>query len=186
MTVTATQHGMQPICSAPQTADAGVRRIADMEFPDYADAPRKLLATDGHCGLLAAWTVLRHFGKRVSAARLIKACRYTRRHGVFTIGLATALAEHGLSVQSHSNRDPRPTPLERRLYRRARELGVPILPATSLRRLAASFARRSVPIVFWDTATGVGHSSPLLGVRRGRSACPFAASAEQHVGLQGA
>jgi len=81
-----------------------------MDFPSYADAPSSLLAADGHCGLLTAWTVLRYFGKRVSATKVIKACRYTRRYGVFTIGLATALAEHGLSVKFHTQRDPQPTP----------------------------------------------------------------------------
>ena len=109
-----------------------------MEFPDYADAPAPLLAADGHCGLLAAWTVLRYFRKRPSAARLTKACGYTRRYGVFTIGLATALAEHGLAVQFYSQRDSRPKPIERRLYGRARRLGVAIRPATRLERLLAS------------------------------------------------
>ena len=85
-----------------------------MQFPNYDDAPKSLLDSDGHCGLLAAWTVLRYFGKRSSSARLTRACRYSRRHGVFTIGLATALAEHGLSVDFYSQQDPSPAPMERR------------------------------------------------------------------------
>ena len=143
-----------------------------MDFPSYADAPSSLLAADGHCGLLTAWTVLRYFGKRVSATKVIKACRYTRRYGVFTIGLATALAEHGLSVQFHTQRDPQPTPLERRLYRRAHQLGISICPAMTLTRLAATVKCGSIPVVFWNTPDDVGHFSPLLGVRRGRVLLP--------------
>ena len=143
-----------------------------MEFPDYADAPAPLLAADGHCGLLAAWTVLRYFRKRPSAARLTKACGYTRRYGVFTIGLATALAEHGLAVQFYSQRDSRPKPIERRLYGRVRRLGVAIRPATSLKRLLASIDRYRIPIVYWNTPDNVGHLSALLGIRRGRLLLP--------------
>jgi hypothetical protein len=59
-----------------------------VQLPNWQEAPNLLLETDGHCGLLAAWMVLRHFKKRVSANHLAEACGYTKRHGVFTIGLA--------------------------------------------------------------------------------------------------
>jgi len=143
-----------------------------MHFPSYADAPGRLLAADGHCGLLAAWTVLRHFGKTPSSARLIRACRYSRRHGIFTIGLATGLARHGLSVQFYSQRDPRPAPLERSLYRLARRLGIAIRPATTLTRLIKTIDQGGIPVVFWNTQDDVGHFSPLLGIRRGHVVLP--------------
>jgi len=150
-----------------------VRRLhSNMDFPDYSDAPASLLAADGHCGLLAAWTVLRYFGMRPSAAKLTKACGYTRRHGVFTIGLASALAEHGLAVEFYSQPDPRPKPIERRLYSRARRLGVAVRPATSLERLLSAIDRDHVPIVFYNTPDDVGHFSALLGSRRGRLLLP--------------
>src|SRR6266508_3291500 len=143
-----------------------------MQFPDYSEAPPGLLAVDGHCGVLAAWTTLRHFGMRSSAARLLKACRYTTRHGVFSIGLAVALAEHGLGVTFYSQRDRRRQTLERRLYNRARRLGVVIRRATNLRRLLAAIDAHHVPIVFYNTDENVGHFSPLLGMRRGRLLLP--------------
>jgi hypothetical protein len=59
-----------------------------MRFPEWWEAPQEILGIDGHCGLLAAWSVLRHFGKRISVPKLVKACGYTKRHGVFTVGLA--------------------------------------------------------------------------------------------------
>src|SRR2546426_1160833 len=76
-----------------------------MKFPDWCDAPEELLAMEGHCGLLAAWAVLRHFGKRISVPKLVRACGYTKRHGVFTVGLAAGLKEHGLRVSFHSDPD---------------------------------------------------------------------------------
>src|SRR6266545_7912998 len=143
-----------------------------MKFPDYSDAPAELLAVDGHCGPLAAWTVLRHFRKRTSAAKLLKACRYTRRHGVFAIGLAVALREHGLAVTFHTDPDRSPTSQERFLYARARHLGIAIEPALSLRAALAAAARGSVPIVLFQ-ADRDPHFSPLIGRRRGRLLLPL-------------
>ena len=62
-----------------------------MKFPEWWEAPDELFNIDGHCGLVAAWVVLRHFEKRISVPHLVKACRYTKRHGVFTVSLAAAL-----------------------------------------------------------------------------------------------
>jgi hypothetical protein len=102
-------------------------------LPAPHHAPARLLALEGPCGLLAAWCVLRHFGRRTSAERLIEACGYTRRYGVFTIGLATALREHGLDVSFHSAPDSDMKPLERRLYHRAHVLQIPVLAPVSAR-----------------------------------------------------
>ena len=135
-------------------------------LPCYSNAPLALLGTDGHCGLLAAWVVLRHFQKRVSSDKLIKQCAYTRRYGVFTIGLACALAEAGLRVTFHTDVDPDPKPFERRQYARARRLGVPILPAADIPTLLEASRRGDLPVVFYDSSDGVGHFSPLIGMRR--------------------
>ena len=105
-------------------------------------------------------------------AALEKACRHTRRHGVFTIGLAAALAQYGLGVAFHSRKDSHRHPIEVRLYRRALRLGVALLPATSLRQLVTAIDEDHVPIVFYNTRDNVGHFSPLLGARRGRLLLP--------------
>lgn len=144
----------------------------NIALPPFNAAPAKLLAVDGHCGLLAAWCVIRHYQRRTSADRLIQACGYTRRYGVFTIGLATALWEHGLDVLFHSDPDPDMKPQERRFYLRARTLQIPLLPATSVTALLAHVEAGHVPIVFHDTPSEQGHFSPLLGERRGRLSLP--------------
>ena len=59
---------------------------------------------DGHCGLIAAWQVLLHYGRRVAPARIASACGYTKRHGVFTIGLAAGLKALGLEAALLSTR----------------------------------------------------------------------------------
>ena len=145
-------------------------------FPTLYDAPAKLWAVDGHCGLLAAWCVIRHFRRRTSADRLIQQCGYTRRHGVFTIALATALNEHGLDVTFHTEPDLDMNPLERRFYQSARVLRIPVLPPISVRELLAHTAAGRVPIVFHNTPTGQGHFSPLLGERCGRLILPHSES----------
>ena len=144
-------------------------------FPRYEDAPRALRTMDGHCGLLAAWTVATHFHKRVSSATLIRQCGHTRRHGVFTIGLACALADIGLAVDFHTDPDPDPKPLERHLYPGAVRRGVQVLPAASVSMLLTTIGDGCIPIVSYDTAEGVGHFSPLLGVERGRLLLPHSA-----------
>ena len=78
-----------------------------MKFPNWWEAPNELFKIDGHCGLVTAWAVLRYFRKRTSVPDLVEACRYTKRHGVFTVSLAAALKRHDLSVSFHSQRDTR-------------------------------------------------------------------------------
>src|SRR5215204_4373283 len=101
-------------------------------FPDYWDAPFQLLQLDGSCGVITAWGVLKYFRKRASSARLIKSCRYTKKHGTFTIALAVALREHGLTVKFFSEPDPNPNAIEKSCYRLAEKLGVQIYRAISL------------------------------------------------------
>lgn len=146
-----------------------------MIFPDYLDAPASLLATDGHCGLLAAWTVLRFFGKRTSADKLRLACRFTERDGVFAIGLAVALREHGLGVSFHTEDDPAPRAVERRLYGRARRLKVAIHPPLSLAAVIAVVSDDCLPVVLYQDKDDP-HFSPVLGLRRGRVLLPLAES----------
>jgi hypothetical protein len=141
-------------------------------FPSPYDAPAKLLAVDGHCGLLAAWCVIRYYHRRTSTDQLIRMCGYTRRYGVSTVGLAVALSEHGLDVTFHTEPDLAMKGLERRFYQRARDLQIPVLPPVSLRELVAHTAAGHIPIVLHETTRGQAHFSPLLGQRRGRLLLP--------------
>ena len=147
-------------------------------FPNLFDAPAKLWAVDGNCGLLAAWCVIKHYRRRTSADRLIRACGHTRRYGVFTIALATALREHGLDVTFHSQPDSDVKPLEQKFYRRAQDLQIPVLHPVSLPELLLHTSAGHVPIVFFDTPSGQGHFSPLLGERRGRLILPHSNSGD--------
>jgi hypothetical protein len=140
------------------------------------DAPLRLQAIEGNCGLLAAWIVLRHFGLRTSCTSLIGSCCHTRRYGVFTIALASALQERGLRVTFHSDPDPDIKPLERRFYRKARRLGISVLPSQSLSALLRHVRAGRVVIVFYDTPEGQGHFSTLLGERHGELVLPHADS----------
>ena len=119
---------------------------------------------EGHCGVLAAWVVLRHFHVRTSSESLLRAIRYSRKWGVFTIGIAVALAEHGLEVVFHSDPDPDIHPLERVLYARARRLGISVEPAINISRLSTEVAHGSVPVVFYRSGAGEGHFSPVAGI----------------------
>jgi hypothetical protein len=145
-----------------------------MNFPNWRNAPEELLEIDGHCGLLAAWSVLEHFGKQTEVRRLAKACRHTRRYGIFTVCLASCLKEHGLQVSFNSDPDSEIGELERRGYARARRLGVPIGPALDLPILLRERQRGRLPIVFFNSSSDVGHFSPLLGLRRGVLRLPLA------------
>jgi hypothetical protein len=144
-----------------------------MSIPDWSQAPLALLTMDGHCGLVAAWQVLRHFGLRVPASRIPPACGYTKRYGVFTIGLAAGLTELGLDVAFHSELDLEVRATERRCYARARARGIPIEGALSLEQVLQTRSQRAVPIVFYETADGQGHFSPLIGARNGRLVLPL-------------
>jgi hypothetical protein len=144
-----------------------------MRFPEWWEAPQEILGIDGHCGVLAAWLVLRHFGKRISVPKLVKACGYTKRHGVFTVGLAVGLKEHGLRVSFHSDPDRNIGAFEKRYYTRARRVGLPLEPALDLTSLLRERRRGRVPIVFFNTPSDVGHFSPLLGIRSGLLRLPL-------------
>jgi hypothetical protein len=145
-----------------------------MRFPEWSEAPQEILALDGYCGLLAAWSVLRYFRKRVSVPKLVKACRHTKLHGVFTLCLAVGLKEHGLCVSFHSDPDNGIAAFEGRCYARARRMGVNLEPALDLSALLGERRRGRIPIVFFNTSSDVGHFSPLLGVRNGVLRLPLA------------
>jgi hypothetical protein len=102
----------------------------------------------------------------------VRTLRYSRKWGVFTIGIAVALAEHGLEVVFHTDVDDDIQPLELMLYKRARRLGVPIRPAISLSRLKETIADGAVPIVFYSAGDGEGHFSPVVEVTSGRIVLP--------------
>jgi hypothetical protein len=107
--------------------------------------------------------VLRHFHKRTSAARLVQACRHTKRHGTFAIALAVALREHGLSVEFNSEPDPAPHSIEKRCYRVAAELGIRMAEPPELETMLASASSGCIPIVLFNTDKDNGHFSPVAG-----------------------
>jgi hypothetical protein len=116
--------------------------------------------------------VLRHFRKRTSASRILRACRHTRKYGTFTICLAVALREHGLDVSFYSDNDPDPKYLERIVMRRARRIGVRLERPLSVEELARRVSGRQIAVVFFDGHEGLGHFSPLIGSRNGRFLLP--------------
>lgn len=59
-----------------------------------------------------------------SESNLVNACRYTKRHGVFSVSLAAALKAYSLSVSFHSEPDRKVGGYERRCYAYARRVGV--------------------------------------------------------------
>ena len=118
-----------------------------MKFPDWWEAPDELFRIDGHCGLVAAWVVLRYFGKRVSVPNLVEACRYTKRHGVFAVSLAAALKTQGLSVSFHSERDAQIGGFERRCYAYARRLGIVAEAPLELSEVLRRRKHGNIPIV---------------------------------------
>ncbi|SRR5216683_3580126 len=149
-----------------------------MKFPEWSEVPDELLGMEGHCGLIAAWLVLRYFSKRVSVPKLVAACGYTKRHGVFTVGLASGLKTHGLTVSFHSDPDSHVGGFERRCYAHARRLGILAEPALELDAVLHERRRGRIPIVFFNTPSDVGHFSPLLGVRNRALRLPLADGGE--------
>lgn len=147
-----------------------------MKFPEWWAAPEEILDLDGHCGLIAAWSVLQYFGKSVPATRLISACRYTKKYGLFAVNMAAGLKESGLNVSFHSEPDDDIGGFEMRGYRRLERLGVNVDAALEMPDLLSMRRRRRMPIVLYDTPSDSGHFSPLLGTRQGMLKLPLAAS----------
>lgn len=142
-------------------------------FPSYADVPFKLTRLDAPCGPVAAWAVLRHFRRRASCDQILRDCGYHGWDSVFAIGIANALARAGLCVSFHTDPDPKTHPHERRMYRLARQVGITPKPALTLHELQTATADGAVPIVLYDTPSGSGHFSPMLGVHKGLVLLPF-------------
>lgn len=109
-----------------------------------------------------------------SESNLVNACRYTKRHGVFSVSLAAALKAYGLSVSFHSEPDRKFGGYERRCYAYARRVGVVVEPALELAEVLNQRSRGNIPIVFFNTPANVGHFSPLLGFRNGMVRLPLA------------
>jgi hypothetical protein len=142
-------------------------------YPPHLDAPPPLLALNHNCGPMSVWWVLWHLRKRASADRIIRLCHHSRRTGSHTIALALALRAHGLTVDFRTGEDPSPTPLERRLYRRAERLGMVAGPALSVAGLLGRVRRGEVAVVLFNTDDGDGHFSPLIGVQGRRLILPY-------------
>lgn len=114
------------------------------------------------------------FWKVPRVPKLVKTCRHTKRHGVFTVCLAACLKEHGLNVSFHSDPDNDICEFERRGYIYARRLGLIVEPALELPVLLSELKRGHVPIVFYNTSSNKGHFSPILALRRGVIRLPLA------------
>lgn len=132
-------------------------------FPSLWDAPFALHELPGDCGPLSAWMVLRHFGRRVAARRVIEACRHTEEHGTFMIALAVGLRELGLSVRFHSEPDPEKQAIEEPCYALAESIGVEVRGALELPDLLAEIGEDRVAIVLFDADGVDAHISPLTG-----------------------
>ncbi len=132
-------------------------------FPNYFDAPNKLLQLESNCGLITAWTILKYFKKRTSSAKFINLCCYTKKHGTFTIALAVALRKHGLKVSFFSELDPTPNAIEKRCYSVAEKIGVAIQPSIDLDILLSKIGSETIAVVLYNTPEDNGHLSPLLG-----------------------
>jgi hypothetical protein len=145
----------------------------NIKFPSYWNAPSKLLMLDGCCGPVTAWGVLKYFGKRVSSARLVESCRYTKKHGTFMIALAVALREFGLTVSFYSAHDPNPNLIERRCFSIAERMGINIERAIDLNLLLKKISPCHIPVVLFNTPEDNGHISPLLGVERQSLILPY-------------
>lgn len=145
-----------------------------MTLPNWWEAPSALLEIDGHCGPLAAWMVLKHFRKRASVRSVTDGCRYTKRHGTFTVGLAACLKIHGLQVAFHTDPDPHIGQFEKRCYSRAARTGILPQTAIELSEIVHSLHRGCVPIVLFNSESDVGHFSPLIDVCRGNVVLPLA------------
>ncbi|MFC6645383.1 hypothetical protein ACFQBQ_07240 [Granulicella cerasi] len=139
-----------------------------MKLPDWWSAPSKILKLDGHCGPLAAWSALHHYGKKPAAAKIISACRHTKRHGAFTVHLAAGLRELGLQVSFHTDPDNDIGAYEMIGYRRLKRLGIPVECAIGLPELLAQRKMGRIPIVLYDTPSEVGHFSIIVGASRGK------------------
>lgn len=148
--------------------------MASPQVGNWWEAPDDLFAIDGHCGLLAAWMVLAARGRQPSVPELVRACRYTKRHGIFTVSLAAALTEMGLTVKFYSDPDTEIGGFERRCYIRAQRLGVVRMPALSIEQLLHESQQGYLPIVLFNTDADSGHFSPLLGEIDGKLQLPLA------------
>ena len=119
---------------------------------------------ENSCGVLAAWGVLTYFNKFIGAIPdLVRLCRYTINDGVFTIALASALRQRGLTVDFFTDPDPDPNARDMSFYPIAAMLGVRINPAIGIDALLAKVNKRQIPVVLFMSDEETGHLSPMLG-----------------------
>ncbi|MFN8002548.1 MAG: hypothetical protein U0X75_16190 [Acidobacteriota bacterium] len=100
-------------------------------------------------------------------------CRHTKKLWNVTIAMAVALQAFGRRVAFYTLPDPAPQLIEKRCYRLAEKAGIPVNNAICIKSLCALIRDGSLPIVFYDTVGGVGHFSPMLGLRGDKLLLPF-------------
>lgn len=69
-----------------------------------------------------------------------------------------------MQVEFFTEQDSDQKSLERRLFAKARRLGIAVLPAVDVKTLARASNCNQIVIVFYQTEYGIGHFSPLLGI----------------------
>ena len=137
--------------------------------------PPSLCYAGDSCGPQAAWLVLRHFGLRPRAGRLLRLSRWTPEGGAHAVGLAVALAEYGLEVELHTDPDPSPEPVELELYARAAALGVPVRAPAPLAALVAHAEAGRPAIVLYarEDVDDDAHFSVVIGAGRDAAGSPL-------------
>lgn len=138
----------------------------------YCQAPLGLRTLQGNCGPISVWMVLRQFSKRVGTARIVRACRHSKSVGCYSIGLAIGLCELGMHSVLSTDHDSSVVPAEKRLYKLAAKLEIPIEPAINLADLHQILLRYAI-IVYYESSNGNGHFSPLTGLRNGNICLPY-------------
>ena len=142
------------------------------DFPRYFDAPEELKAIEGSCGPIAAWQVLRYFGREVIPGQLLADCRFDAVVGVYAIGLAVALAQRELRVHFYTDTDPAPSVVEQLLYADARKLGVTMHRGVSLEVLDEAICQEDgAGIILYETPQEA-HFTPFLGLYNGELIMP--------------
>jgi hypothetical protein len=129
---------------------------------ENAPWPPDALLHDDMCGPLAAWFLLRRFGYRPQARRLLRLCGWQRAVSTHVIGLAVALAEYGLSVEFHSEPDPAPEASEIQQYKRAEGLGITTRAPLATAQLITR-AQEGQPSIVLFRHFDEAHLSALVG-----------------------
>ncbi|MDH5694408.1 MAG: C39 family peptidase [Gammaproteobacteria bacterium] len=130
-------------------------------YPSIRDIPKKLRELEGNCGPISVWMVLERNGIEADPEEIIVRCGHNLEYGSFSICLANALYEYGLSVEFYSDHDPKPQTAEIEAYKKAQDR-FSVNKALSLTSLLRKVEKGSSCIVSYATWGGEGHFSPVV------------------------